>query len=99
MAEVCDIYLARGLDRRINRYYIRCINLKRWEKEKENGAFNRYFTTGNSEDCSWCCSPVVPGAAAGMQQHGDVNSQAPANSQYPMILSWLELVGPGAGRS
>jgi len=45
------------------------------KKEKENGAFTRYFNTGNREDCSWGCSHLDPAAAAGMQQHGDVNSR------------------------
>ena len=61
-------YLARGLDRRLNRHYIRCINLKDGRKRKKNGAFTRYFNTGNSEGCSRSCSHLDPGAAAGLMQ-------------------------------
>ena len=63
------------------------------KKEKENGAFNRYFNTRNREGCSWGCSHLDPRAAAGLMQ-------TPVNSlnltKLGIICLWFRAPGvPG----
>jgi len=64
------------------------------KKEKENGAFNRYFNTRNREGCSWGCSHLDPRAAAGLMQ-------TPVNSlnltKLGIICLWFRAPGaPGS---